>query len=177
MRLNSIIESHILCWQEKDILILECVFCVHSEVISPLNFIATCKIFEEHPLFISNSTLGNFLSVINLFVTSYGFTENCFFFNFTWGNSVSIYNFFLFLQMTKRFTVNLPGGQKKVLRISPQLTLEQVRAQLCQERQLDPSRLVFQLPTSPGQQLSLGTTISELPANEVNLVSANGEFM
>lgn len=86
-------------------------------------------------------------------------------------------NFFLFLQMTKRFTVNLPGGQKKVLRISPQLTLEQVRAQLCQERQLDPSRLVFQLPTSPGQQLSLGTTISELPANEVNLVSANGEFM
>ncbi|XP_034304915.2 protein cordon-bleu isoform X2 [Magallana gigas] len=76
-------------------------------------------------------------------------------------------------EMTKRFTVNLPGGQKKVLRISPQLTLEQVRAQLCQERQLDPSRLVFQLPTSPGQQLSLGTTISELPANEVNLVSAN----
>ncbi|XP_052681651.1 uncharacterized protein LOC128162468 isoform X8 [Crassostrea angulata] len=76
-------------------------------------------------------------------------------------------------EMTKRFTVNLPGGQKKVLRISPQLTLEQVRAQLCQERQLDPSRLVFQLPTSPGQQLSLGTTISELQANEVNLVSAN----
>lgn len=76
-------------------------------------------------------------------------------------------------EMTKRFTVNLPGGQKKVLRISPQSTLEQVRAQLCQERQLDPSRLVFQLPTSPGQQLSLGTTISELPTNEVNLVSAN----
>lgn len=69
----------ILCWQEKDILILECVFCVHSGVISPLNFIATCKIFEEHPLFISNITLGNFLSVIIFFVTSYGFTENCLF--------------------------------------------------------------------------------------------------
>ncbi|XP_056008250.1 nucleolar protein dao-5-like isoform X27 [Ostrea edulis] len=76
-------------------------------------------------------------------------------------------------QMTKRFTVNLPGGQKKVLRISPQSTLEQVRAQLCQERQLEPSHLVFQLPSNPRQQLSLQTTVAELPSSEVNLTGAN----
>ncbi|XP_062593976.1 FK506-binding protein 5-like isoform X7 [Saccostrea cucullata] len=76
-------------------------------------------------------------------------------------------------EMTKRFTVNLPGGQKKVLRISPQSTLEQVRAQLCQERQINPSQLVFQLPNNPRQQLGLQTTIAELPTTEVNLISAN----
>ncbi|XP_056008242.1 nucleolar protein dao-5-like isoform X17 [Ostrea edulis] len=76
-------------------------------------------------------------------------------------------------EMTKRFTVNLPGGQKKVLRISPQSTLEQVRAQLCQERQLEPSHLVFQLPSNPRQQLSLQTTVAELPSSEVNLTGAN----
>ncbi|XP_078321244.1 uncharacterized protein LOC144621573 isoform X9 [Crassostrea virginica] len=76
-------------------------------------------------------------------------------------------------EMTKRFTVNLPGGQKKVLRISPQSTLEQVLTQLSQERQVDSSRVLFQLPSNPQQKLSPQTRISELPTSEVNLISAN----
>ena len=79
--------------------------------------------------------------------------------------------------MTKRFTVNLPGGQKKVLRISPQSTLEQVLTQLSQERQVDSSRVLFQLPSNPQQKLSPQTRISELPTSEVNLISANGGWM
>ena len=71
--------------------------------------------------------------------------------------------------MTYRFTVNLPQNQKKVLRISPATPLEDVHRQICSEKNLDPFRYTFQLPSDPCSKLSMQMTVGEIKSNEINL--------
>ncbi|XP_053373421.1 protein cordon-bleu-like isoform X4 [Mercenaria mercenaria] len=74
-------------------------------------------------------------------------------------------------EMTYRFTVNLPHNQKKVLRISPKLTLGEVRQLICKEKNFDPSRYVFLLPGNPNNSLEDSVTVGDLKTSEINFVS------
>jgi hypothetical protein len=68
--------------------------------------------------------------------------------------------------------VNLPRNQKKLLRIPPSLTLEQVFRSICEEKHFEPSRYVFQLPNNPYTGVDMKATIAELRINEINLIAA-----
>ncbi|KAL4221930.1 actin filament network formation [Mactra antiquata] len=74
-------------------------------------------------------------------------------------------------EMTYRFTVNLPHNQKKVLRISPKLTLGEVRQMLCKEKNFDQSRYVFLLPGNTTDSIDDTTTVGDLKSSEINFVS------
>ena len=84
--------------------------------------------------------------------------------------------FVVCLQITNRFTINLPGGQKAVMRISPQLTLEQVFARVCHDKSLDSRRYTLQHPSNPLQPLDLKATIAQSKLNEINLINAGGKL-
>ncbi|XP_071158098.1 epidermal growth factor receptor substrate 15 homolog isoform X29 [Mytilus edulis] len=75
-------------------------------------------------------------------------------------------------QMTKRFTVNLPQNQKKVLRISSNTQLEVIRQQICSEKHLDPFRYTFQLPSDPYNNLDMKLTVGDLKSQEINMTGA-----
>ncbi|XP_070211400.1 protein cordon-bleu-like isoform X1 [Littorina saxatilis] len=75
-------------------------------------------------------------------------------------------------EITQRFTINLPGGQKAVMRISPQLTLEQVFARVCQDKSLDSRRYTLQHPANPLSPLDLKATIAQSKLSEINLIHA-----
>ncbi|XP_052094759.1 ankycorbin-like isoform X3 [Mytilus californianus] len=75
-------------------------------------------------------------------------------------------------EMTKRFTVNLPQNQKKVLRISPNTQLEVIRQQICSEKHLDPFRYTFQLPSDPYNNLDMQLTVGDLKSQEINMTGA-----
>ncbi|XP_063421758.1 cordon-bleu protein-like 1 isoform X9 [Mytilus trossulus] len=75
-------------------------------------------------------------------------------------------------EMTKRFTVNLPQNQKKVLRISPNTQLEVIRQQICSEKNLDPFRYTFQLPSDPHNNLDMKLTVGDLKSQEINMTGA-----
>nr|KAG5708324.1 hypothetical protein BaRGS_034355 [Batillaria attramentaria] len=75
-------------------------------------------------------------------------------------------------EITHRFTINLPGGQKAVMRISPHLTLEQVFAKVCQDKSLDTRRYTLQHPTNPMAPLNLKATIADSKLSEINLIHA-----
>ncbi|KAL5006320.1 hypothetical protein ScPMuIL_015126 [Solemya velum] len=76
-------------------------------------------------------------------------------------------------EVTYRFTVNLPRNQKKVLRISPNTTLEQVYLTVCEERHLDPSHYILEHPATGAPLVNLRATVGDLRINEVNFVSAS----
>ncbi|VDI11491.1 protein cordon-bleu [Mytilus galloprovincialis] len=75
-------------------------------------------------------------------------------------------------EMTKRFTVNLPQNQKKVLRISSNTQLEVIRKQICSEKHLDPFRYTFQLPSDPYNNLDMKLTVGDLKSQEINMTGA-----
>lgn len=75
-------------------------------------------------------------------------------------------------EMTKRFTVNLPQNQKKVLRISSNTQLEVIRQQICSEKHLDPFRYTFQLPSDPYNNLDMKLTVGDLKSQEINMTGA-----
>ena len=72
--------------------------------------------------------------------------------------------------MTCRFTVNLPQNQKTVLRISPKLSLGEVRQILCEEKGYDPSRYVFLLPGKQKDVLDDSVTVGDLKSSEISFV-------
>ncbi|XP_071158099.1 epidermal growth factor receptor substrate 15 homolog isoform X30 [Mytilus edulis] len=76
------------------------------------------------------------------------------------------------MEMTKRFTVNLPQNQKKVLRISSNTQLEVIRQQICSEKHLDPFRYTFQLPSDPYNNLDMKLTVGDLKSQEINMTGA-----
>ena len=77
--------------------------------------------------------------------------------------------------MTYRFTVNLPHNQKQVLRISPKLTLGDVRLMVCTEKGFDPNRYTFLLPSKPNEALDDLTPVGDLKTSEINFF-ANCEW-
>ncbi|KAL8624091.1 hypothetical protein ACOMHN_036094 [Nucella lapillus] len=74
-------------------------------------------------------------------------------------------------EITQRFTINLPGGQKAVMRVSPQMTLGQVLERVCQDKSLDTRRYTLQHPATPHTApLHLHQTIADSKLAEINLV-------
>ncbi|KAK3591154.1 hypothetical protein CHS0354_040220 [Potamilus streckersoni] len=76
-------------------------------------------------------------------------------------------------EMTYRFTINLPHGQKKVVRMSPKTALSEIHQTICQERHFDPACYSFQLPQYPDQPLGLHLTLKDLDlkSNELDFVN------
>ncbi|KAK3724286.1 hypothetical protein RRG08_043285 [Elysia crispata] len=73
--------------------------------------------------------------------------------------------------MTHRFTMNLPRGQKTVVRVSPLITLGQLMTSVCEDKSLDLRRHVLQIPGQPGVKVDLASTIQDLGRHELNLVA------
>ena len=71
--------------------------------------------------------------------------------------------------------MNLPGKQKKVLRISPKVSLGEVRTIICKEKGFDPSQYVFRLPGSAGETLTDETLVGDFKTNEIDFISV-GEY-
>ncbi|XP_059171513.1 mucin-2-like isoform X2 [Physella acuta] len=74
-------------------------------------------------------------------------------------------------EMTQRFTVNLPRGQKTVLRISPQMALGELMNLVCEDKGLDPRRHVLQIPGKPGEVVDLNASIQQMGIHEMNLIT------
>ncbi|CAG5124207.1 unnamed protein product, partial [Candidula unifasciata] len=76
-------------------------------------------------------------------------------------------------QVTQRFTVNLPTGQKTVLRVSPLTILGDAVISACKEKglELELDRYVLQLPKKPGIPIDPRATILQAGVQEINLVS------
>ncbi|BFZ02045.1 hypothetical protein BsWGS_05084 [Bradybaena similaris] len=74
-------------------------------------------------------------------------------------------------EVTQRFTVNLPTGQKTVLRVSPLTTVGDAVISACKEKglELDLEKYVLQVPKKPGIPIDPRATIQGV--QEVNLVS------
>ena len=67
--------------------------------------------------------------------------------------------------------MNLPGKQKKVLRISPKVSLGEVRLIICKEKGFDPSQYVFRLPGSPTETVTDDTLVGDFKTNEIDFIS------
>ncbi|XP_052797230.1 LOW QUALITY PROTEIN: protein cordon-bleu-like [Mya arenaria] len=74
-------------------------------------------------------------------------------------------------EMTYRFTVNLPGNQKEVIRISPKQSLGEVRSIICAKKNFDPTQYLFILPTDPSSSVDDSTSVGDLKSNEINFES------
>ena len=67
--------------------------------------------------------------------------------------------------------MNLPGKQKKVLRISPKASLGEVRAVVCKEKGFDPSQYVFRLPGNSVETVTDETLVGDFKTNEIDFIS------
>ncbi|CAF3389141.1 unnamed protein product [Rotaria socialis] len=74
-------------------------------------------------------------------------------------------------EITVRLQVNLPDGQKIILRIDPNLPLHEIKEQICkQKKYIDSNRYTLRIPTKPDQRLLLGLSLAEYKTNELTLV-------
>lgn len=82
-------------------------------------------------------------------------------------------------QVTHRFTVNLPRGQKIVVRVSPAMTLADLVMSVCRDKglDLDLHRYVLQIPGKPGMPVDLNSTVQEAGVYEMNLVTDGRLFV
>ena len=67
--------------------------------------------------------------------------------------------------------MNLPGKQKKVLRISPKVSLGEVRSILCKEKGYDPSQFVFRFPSNPTEAVPDETLVGDFKVNEIDFIA------
>jgi hypothetical protein len=78
--------------------------------------------------------------------------------------------------MTYRLTVNLPRGQKHVIRVKPETSLAAIFQQVCEDKHLDPYKHELQHPTDPRVALNMADALSDYaPLAELTLLSVNGE--
>ncbi|CAF2590601.1 unnamed protein product [Rotaria sp. Silwood2] len=74
-------------------------------------------------------------------------------------------------EITVRLLINLPDGQKILLRIDPTLPLYEIKEQICkQKKYVDSNRYTLRLPNKLEQPLLLGLSLAEYKTNELTLV-------
>ncbi|CAF1041993.1 unnamed protein product [Rotaria sordida] len=74
-------------------------------------------------------------------------------------------------EITVRLQINLPDGQKILLRIDPTLPLYEIKEQICkQKKYIDSNRYTLRLPNKLDQPLLLGSSLAEYKTNELTLV-------
>lgn len=79
------------------------------------------------------------------------------------------------MQVTQRLTVNLPGGQKTWLRVSPKVTLAQVFHSVCEEKGLDPYRHELRHPSDDKIAVNMAWSLADYRLHEITLVTVNGK--
>ncbi|KAG8179666.1 hypothetical protein JTE90_017805 [Oedothorax gibbosus] len=72
---------------------------------------------------------------------------------------------------TFRVQVHLPRNQLTVIRMSPRVTISELRSQVCREKGLDPLRYQLVRPSDPGQPLGGDITLAEYGSTEITLLS------
>ncbi len=67
--------------------------------------------------------------------------------------------------------MNLPDGQKILLRVDPTLPLHEIKEQICkQKKYIDSNRYTLRLPTKLDVPLLLGLSLAEYKTNQITLV-------
>jgi len=67
--------------------------------------------------------------------------------------------------------VNLPDGQKILLRVDPTLPLHEIKEQICkQKKYIDSNRYTLRLPNKLDVPLLLGLSLAEYKTNQITLV-------
>ncbi|GBM40638.1 Cordon-bleu protein-like 1 [Araneus ventricosus] len=79
-----------------------------------------------------------------------------------------------FEQQTFRLQVNLPLNQRMVLRVSPRITLAELKSQICAEKELDHSSHHLVHPAQPDTILDLNATLEVYGCAEISLMSNSG---
>ncbi|GFU07053.1 cordon-bleu protein-like 1 [Nephila pilipes] len=79
-----------------------------------------------------------------------------------------------FEQQTFRLQVNLPHNQRMVLRVSPRITLAELKSQICSEKELDHSSHHLVHPAQPDTILDLNATLEVYGCAEISLMSNSG---
>ncbi|XP_054712349.1 cordon-bleu protein-like 1 isoform X3 [Uloborus diversus] len=79
-----------------------------------------------------------------------------------------------FEQQTFRLQVNLPHNQRMVLRVSPRITLAELKNQICSEKELDHSTHHLVHPAQPDTVLDLNATLEVYGCAEISLMSNSG---
>lgn len=75
------------------------------------------------------------------------------------------------LKITVRLQINLPDGQKILLRVDPNLPLYEIKERICKQKKYkDSARYSLSLPSRPEKPLLLGLSLAECKTNELNLV-------
>lgn len=74
-------------------------------------------------------------------------------------------------EITVRLQINLPDGQKILLRVDPNLPLYEIKERICKQKKYkDSARYSLSLPSKPEKPLLLGLSLAECKTNELNLV-------
>jgi len=74
-------------------------------------------------------------------------------------------------EITVRLQINLPDGQKILLRVDPNLPLYEIKERICKQKKYkDSARYSLSLPSRPEKPLLLGLSLAECKTNELNLV-------
>ncbi len=67
--------------------------------------------------------------------------------------------------------MNLPDGQKILLRVDPTLPLHEIKEQICkQKKYIDSNRYTLRLPNKLDVPLLLGLSLAEYKTNQITLV-------
>ncbi|GIY02479.1 hypothetical protein CDAR_369882 [Caerostris darwini] len=77
-------------------------------------------------------------------------------------------------EQTFRLQVNLPLNQRMVLRVSPRITLAELKSQICSEKELDHSNHHLVRPSQPDTILDLNATLEVYGCAEISLMSNAG---
>ncbi|KAF8796259.1 Cordon-bleu protein-like 1 like protein [Argiope bruennichi] len=77
-------------------------------------------------------------------------------------------------EQTFRLQVNLPLNQRMVLRVSPRITLAELKSQICAEKELDHSSHHLVHPAQPDTILDLNATLEVYGCAEISLMSNSG---
>ncbi|GFQ85848.1 cordon-bleu protein-like 1 [Trichonephila clavata] len=77
-------------------------------------------------------------------------------------------------EQTFRLQVNLPHNQRMVLRVSPRITLAELKNQICSEKELDHSNHHLVHPAQPDTILDLNATLEVYGCAEISLMSNSG---
>lgn len=79
-----------------------------------------------------------------------------------------------FQQQTFRLQVNLPHNQRMVLRVSPRITLAELKSQICADKELDHAAHHLVHPAQPDTILDLNATLDVYGCAEITLMSNSG---
>ena len=80
-------------------------------------------------------------------------------------------------QVTHRLIVNLPRGQKTILRLNHSLSLKEIFITVCKDKHLDPENFELRHPVHPDEVLNLSRSLKEYGLNEINITNVSCKFL